>query len=199
MEAIDTIRTKTKHADVNFIYEELCRNQESNIDEKTIASFVSELIKLNKIVNKKTNYDDSFRKVINMVDKQVTTLLANMTLEIDSTHSIDCNICTPANESSKSSYNTNQSDLQTEDENISEVIPLLNNTVCTLMISNEKDVLRKEDKQIKRVEAELEAVKGHMKCEIASVNSKTESMSNSFVTSLNNFNNQVNNSNFLKG
>ena len=43
-----------------------------------------------------------------------------MTLEIDhneihSTPSIDRNICTPANESSKSSDNTNQNDLQTED------------------------------------------------------------------------------------
>ena len=47
LEAIDTIRTKKKRADVNSIYKELCRNQASNIDEKTIASFVSELIKLN--------------------------------------------------------------------------------------------------------------------------------------------------------
>ena len=97
MEAIDTTRTKKKRADVNSIYKELCRNQASNIDGKTIASFVSELIKLNEIVNKKTNYGDSFRKVINKVDKQVTTLVANMTLEIDSTSSIDRNICTPAN------------------------------------------------------------------------------------------------------
>ena len=53
LEAIDTIRTKKKRADVNSIYEELCRNQASNIDEKTVASFVSELLKLNEIVNKK--------------------------------------------------------------------------------------------------------------------------------------------------
>ena len=66
--------------------------------------------------------------MINKVDKQVTTLLANMTLEIDhneihnetdSTPPIGRNICTPPNESSKSSDNTNQNDLQTEDENIS--------------------------------------------------------------------------------
>ena len=53
LEAIDIIRTKKKRADVNSIYKELRRNQASNIDEKTIASFVSELIKLNEIVNKK--------------------------------------------------------------------------------------------------------------------------------------------------
>ena len=47
------------------------------------------------------------------------------------------------NESSKSSDNTNQQDLQTEDENINEVTPLLNNTVYTPMISNEKNVSRK--------------------------------------------------------
>ena len=85
----------------------MVRNQASNIDEKTIASFASELIKLNEIVSKKTNYGDSFSKVINKVDKQVTTLLANMTLEIDSTPSIDRSICTPANESSKSNDNNN--------------------------------------------------------------------------------------------
>ena len=96
-------------------------------------------------MSKKTNYGDSFSKVIEKVDKQVHTLLANMTLEIDSTPSIDRNICTPANESSKSSDNTNQNDLQTEDENISEVTPLPNNTVCALMISNEKVVSRKKD------------------------------------------------------
>ena len=57
---------------------------------------------------KKTSYGDSFRKVINKIDKQVTTLLANMTLEIDHneihneidlTPSIDLNICTLTNES----------------------------------------------------------------------------------------------------
>ena len=148
-------------------------------------------------MNKKTNYD-CFGKVINKVDKQVTALLANMTLEIYSTPSIHCSICTPANESSKSNDNTNQNDLQTEDENISEVTPFLNNTVCTPMISNEKNVSRKEDKQIKRVEAELAAVKSHLKCEIANMNSKIESISNSFVTSLNNFNDQLNNFNILK-
>ena len=56
------------------------------------------------------------------------------------------------------------------------------------MISNKKNVSRKEDKQIKRVEAELAAVKSHLKCQIANMNIKIESMSNSFVTSLNNFN-----------
>ena len=175
LEAIDTIRTKKKRADVNSIYKELCRNQASNIDEKTIAKFVSELIKLKEILNKKTNYGDSFSKVMNKADKQVTTLLANMTLEIDSTPSIDRSICTPANEFSKSNDNTNQNDLQTEDENISEVTPFLNNTVCTPMISNEKSVSRKADKQIKRVETELAAVKSHLKCEIANMNSKIES------------------------
>ena len=149
-------------------------------------------------MNKKTNYGDSFSKVINKVDKQVTTLLANMTLEIDSTPSIDRSICTPANEFSKSNDNTNQNDLQTEDENISEVTPFLNNTVCAPMISNEKNVSRKEDKQIERFEAKLAAVKSHLKCAIANMNSKIESISNSFVTSLNNFNDQLNNFNILK-
>ena len=197
MKAIDTIRTKKKRANVNSIYKELCRNQASNIDEKTMASFVSEIIKSNEIVNKKTNYGDSSGKVINKVDKQVTTVLANMTSkidhneihnEIDLTPSIDRNICTPANESSKSRNNTNQNDLQTEDKNISEVTSLLNNTVYTPMISNKKNVSRKEDKQIKSIEAELAAVKSHLKCQIANINIKIESMSNSYVTSLNSFN-----------
>ena len=124
-------------------------------------------------------------------------MLVKMTLEIDSTPSTDHNICTPTNESSKSSNNTNQNDLQINDENISEGSPLLI-SVCMPMISNEKDVSRKEDKQIKRVEAKLVAVKSCLKCEIACKNSKIESMSNSFVTSLNNFNNQLNSFNFLK-
>ena len=70
-------------------------------------------------MNKITDYDDPFSKVINKADKQVTTLLANtletdrneIRNEIDSTPSIDRNICTPANEYSKSSDNTNQNDL----------------------------------------------------------------------------------------
>ena len=83
----------------------------------------------------------------------MTAQLANMKLEIDhnenhnetdSTPSIDRNVCTPANESSKSSGNTNRKDLQTEDENINEVTSLLNNTACTPMISTEKSVSRKK-------------------------------------------------------
>ena len=157
-------------------------------------------------MNKITDYDDSFSKVINKADKQVTALLAttletdrnDICNEIDSTPSIDCNICTPANEYSKSSDNTNQNDLWTKDRNISEETPLVNNTVCIPMISNEKNISRIEDKQIKRVEAELAAVKSHLKCKIANMNSKTDSMSNSFVTSLNNFNDQLNYVSFLK-
>ena len=53
LEAIDTIRSEKKRAYVNSIYKELCRNQASNVDENTIASFLSELVKLNEIVNKK--------------------------------------------------------------------------------------------------------------------------------------------------
>ena len=34
-------------------------------------------------MNKKPSYGDSFSKVVNKVDKQVTTLLANVTLDID--------------------------------------------------------------------------------------------------------------------
>ena len=198
LEAIDTIRTKKKRGDVNSIYKEFCRNQATNIDEKTVARFVSELIKLNEIVNKKANYGDSFSKDINKVDKQVTTLLANMTLKIDTTSSIDRSICTTASEFSKSNDNTNENDLQTEDENISEVTPFLKNTVCTPMISTEKNVSRKEGKQIERVEAELAAMKSHLMYEITNMNSKIESISNSFVTSLNNFNDQLNNFNILK-
>ena len=41
LKAIDTIRSKKKRADVNSIYKELCRNQASNIDEKTMTRFVS--------------------------------------------------------------------------------------------------------------------------------------------------------------
>ena len=70
---------------------------------------------------------------------------------------------------------------------ISEETPLKNNTVCIPMTSNEKNISRMEDKQIKRVEVELTAVKSHLQCEIANMNSQIESMSNSFVTSLNNF------------
>ena len=66
------------------------------------------------------------------------------------------------------------------------------------MMSNKKNVSRKEDKQIKIVEAERAAVEMHLKCEIANMNSKIESMSNSFVTSLNNFNDKLDNFNFLK-
>ena len=82
LEALDTVRTKKKRADVNSIYEELCGKQASKIDEKIIASFVSQLIKLNEIKNKKTSHGDSYSEVINKVDKKVTTLLVNMTLEI---------------------------------------------------------------------------------------------------------------------
>ena len=45
-----------------------------------------------------------------------------------------------------------------------------------------KKCFKKEDKQIKTAEAELAAVKGHLKSEIANMNSKAESMSDSFVT-----------------
>ena len=34
LEAIDTIRTKKKRADVNSTYKKLCRNQAPNIDSK---------------------------------------------------------------------------------------------------------------------------------------------------------------------
>ena len=47
-----------------------------------------------------------------------------------------------------------------------------------------KDITRKEDHQIRTLEAQLAALKSHLKCEITNENSKIETISNVLDTKL---------------
>ena len=53
-----------------------------------------------------------------------------------------------------------------------------------------KDITRKEDHQIRTLEAQLAALKSHLKCEITNVNNKIETISNVLDTKLRESNDQ---------
>ena len=81
LQAVEYIREIRKRPDTNTIYEHLKKTEASNIDKKTIASIISELINQKILGNKKLIYEDSFRLITN---KEKDTLD-----EITSTDNID--------------------------------------------------------------------------------------------------------------
>ena len=59
--AINRIKEKKKHPDIDSIYHYLSRTEASKIDKISIELILNEMVKENVVVNKKTSLGDSFR------------------------------------------------------------------------------------------------------------------------------------------
>ena len=107
--AIDRIKEKKKRPDIDSIYDYLSRTKASNIDKVSIEQILSELVKENVLVNKKTSLGDSLRQ-INTPQNLVNSLHS------DSCSSNELTIAVSVNSEESTADNNTQSthaDIQT--------------------------------------------------------------------------------------
>ena len=193
MQAIEYIREKRKRPDTNAIYEHLKKTEASNIDKETIDNIISELINQKILENKKSTYGDSFRLI---TGKEKDTLD-----EITSPDNID-KIDKNDNQSDPGiKINTqpftyrNENDITQEISPIREPVinldvhnplaqptreaePVANLDLHTPLPSNEKDHFQHDQQQIiNRLEVQISALKSHLKCEISTMNSRIDLLS----------------------
>ena len=180
MRAIEYIREKRKRSYTNAIYEHLKKTEESNIDKETIGNIISELIN-QKILENKLAYGDSFRLI---TDKENDTLD-----EITSPDNID-NVDKNDNQSDPGiNINTQKISPIRElvinldvhnplTQPIREREPVTNPDLHSSLPSNKKDHFQHDKQQIiKRLEAQISALKSHLKCEVSTMNSRIDLLS----------------------
>ena len=169
LNAIDTIRNRKKRADASSIFEELSKS-ETCIDKKTVEEAIDEMLKKDIVINKKSSYGDSLRRA---AEKSEDNGNNNTKPIIDNE-----NLNQSETENMIKELNKNLDiSLCPETPNIHQIseTPVIKDNLNHVKSVNE--FTRKEDLQLRALEAQLAALKSHLKCEIASINSKIENMS----------------------
>ena len=96
------------------------------------------------------------------------------------------------------SVSNNMKSLLQSDPSLCETTPSINQENMIPLYRGEKEFLRKEDPQISKLEAQIAALKSHLKCELITMNSKIETMSEFFDKKFKDSNNQNQNIAMLK-
>ena len=183
MDAIDIIRNRKKRADASSIYEQISKSEASNIDRITIDKIIDEMLEKNIIISKKSAYGDSFRKTAEKSEENENENIESM-------------VENQNEDQTESENNRKELHKPAEDINLCAHTPSINQISDTSLMKENvnllksKDITRKEDQQIRTLEAQLAALKSHLKCEITNVNSKIETISNVLDTKLRESNDQ---------
>ena len=233
LNTIEFIRNKKKCADTNSIYEELSKSEATNIDKNTIHIIINELLTQKVILNKKSCYGNSFRRVndLNFHTKETETTSQDPEESVDVQNykkdfevtskdgfeddQIDISISigqvlekhvtlvsAENGENSTISHvktvSNNKKSLLQSDPSLCETTPSINQENMTPLCRGEKEFFRKEDPQISKLEAQIAALKSHLRCELISMNSKIETMSEFLDKKFKDSNNQNQNVTMLK-
>ena len=193
MQAIDYTREKRKRPDANAIYEYLKTTEISNTDKETIGNIITESINQKILENKKSAYGDSYRLITN---KEKDTLD-----EITSPDNID-NIDKNDNQFDPGiNINTQPFTYRNEKDITQEISPIrepvinldvhnplaqpireteivTNSDLHSPSPSNKKDHFQHDQQQImNRLEAQISALKCHLKCEVSTMYSRIDLLS----------------------
>ena len=183
LDAIDIIRNRKKRADASSIYEQISKSEASNIDRIPIDKIIDGMLEKNIIINKKSAYGDSFRKTAEKSEENENENIESM-------------VENQNEDQTESENNRKELHKPAEDINLCAHAPSINQISDTplmkqnLNLLKSKDITREEDHQIRTLEAQLAALKSHLKCEITNVNSKIETISNVLDTKLRESNDQ---------
>ena len=206
--AIDEIRQKKRRPDSDAIYEHIIKSEASNADKNLIETIIAELTKQNVIINKKTCHGlDSFYKsstANQSIDFKPSPSKSNKIpndkltpqKRLNKSLSQSCpeisenllNFKTPFVET----FSKNQRGItvsQTEDtisidKNIEtslfDTAPQIHPKICTKLPENtDSHSTRPPCSKLFQIEAQLSALKSYVNCEISSLHSKIESISQS--------------------
>ena len=182
-------REKKKRPDLNSIYEHFCKSGGSNISKDTIHSIISELIKQNVLENKKSAYGDAFR-IIGETDIKSSEQLTFCNINDNCDHQ--------SNQDDSGTSIINLQPFTVEEQDVTpppsptnEITPEITLNVNTPLPQNKSNISFEEHQQfIYRIEAQMSALKSHMKCELSTMSSKIDSLSEFVNTKINNLNDQ---------
>ena len=178
LQAIEYIREKRKCPDTNAIYEHLKKTEASNIDKETIDNIISELINQKILENKKSTYGDTFNEItspdnIDKVDKNDN--------QSDPVININTQPFTYRNENDITQEISPMREpvINVDVHNplaqpIREMEPVTNPDLHTPSQSNKKDHFQHDQQQII---PQISALKSHLKCEVSTMNSRIDLLS----------------------
>ena len=214
--AIDEIRQKKRRPDSDAIYEQIMKSEASNADKNLIETIIAELTKQNVIINKKTCHGlDSFYK----------SSTANQSIDFtvikpspSKSNKIPNDKLTPQKRLNKSlsqscpeisenllnfktpfveTFSKNQRGISI-DKNIEtfDTAPQIHPKICTKLPENtDSNSTRPPCSKPFQIEAQLSALKSYVNCEISSLHSKIESISQSLQVTLKVFQERENKTN----
>ena len=167
LSAIDILRNKKKRRDVDSIYDHIIKTQASNADRVLIESVVTNLMKENLIINKKTpsGFDSFFRKNA------------------------------PLNEETMSSVTVDKNQDKNEvilDQSVTfcHPTPQVHNDTDTPLSQNTFTPAKKPESDMLtvKIEALITALKSYVSCEISMINAKLTSFSEQIKKIISNLN-----------
>ena len=196
LEAIDHLKgISHKRPDVDSIFDFITRTTASNITKKALADIITDLVKQNIIVNKKSiNGRDSFRRnteVFSTTDE--TSDIDNTQLQNEKGHKDNnkpnSSLQQPAHSFIETDIHTLCSCQQlapeiTADTTSLNTITEISSTVPTdiqtpITANNLNDTSKFTQKSMLKIEAQLSALKSYVDCELSTLTSKIDAFSDS--------------------
>ena len=189
-----------RRPDVDSIFDFITRTTASNITKKALADIITDLVKQNIIVNKKSiNGRDSFRRnteVFSTTDE--TSDIDNTQLQNEKGHK-DNNkpnnsVQQPTHSFIETDIHTLCSSQQLAPENSTDTTSLNTITEISLSVptdiqtpitaSNLNDTSKFTQKSMLKIEAQLSALKSYVDCELSTLTSKIDAFSDSLKHAL---------------
>ena len=156
LNAIKFISNRKKCADLEAIFDYLSKTEASNADKELVENLLSQLVNYKVIINKK-------------IHTGLYSFCLRTELQSEFWRADD-----------EESQTENQNDVQEENRNEHGSSLILENSILPININtpNSSDTMNKSllSQNNWKVESQVTALKGYVKCEISSINNKTESL-----------------------
>ena len=181
LQAIKFIREKKKRPDLNSIYEHFRKSGASYIRKDAMYSIIYELIK--------QTYGDSF-PIIAETDTKHSEQLTFRNINDNCDHQSNQDD-SHTNIINSQPFSVDEQDVTPPPFPTNEIAPEMTSNVTTPLPQKKSNISFEEHQQfIYRIEAQMSALKSHMKCELSTMSSKIDSLSEFVNTKINNLNDQ---------
>ena len=205
LEAIDHLKgISHKRLDVDSIFDFITRTTASNITKKALADIITDLVKQNIIVNKKsTNGRDSFRRSTTDKTSDIDNIQLQNEKGLKDNNKPNNSVQQRTHSFIETDIHTLCSSQQLAPENSTDTTSL--NTITETFLSvptdiqtpitarNLNDTSKFTQKSMLKIEAQLSALKSYVDCELSMLTSKINAFSDSLKHALANLQNRERN------
>ena len=186
-DAIDSIRLKKKRPDLESISDHIKKTGVFEFDKNSIEKAISELVKLNLIMNKKTpqGLDLFYRTSRNEI---LTCQMNNLSTKDNTSNSLT--IGEEINSNAEENFFSEVIDSQTPPngaQNINETCPQMNQILSTPHPDNLMTNDIKPRNNAWKYEAKISAVKSYVQCELSTLHNKIDHFMETFNKTILNF------------